>query len=869
VLPFDFRSEFGDEMEETFRQHRQSTHTGAGVWRMWWATVTDIVRMAPREHAAVLAQDMRYALRMMRKNRAFTLAAVLILGLGIGVNTSIFSVVNSVLLRELPYAQGNQLVIVRQSGLKAGVANMPWSVEDLKDYRKRSRTLSDLVEYHSMTFTLRGGPAPRQVRTGVVSHGFFGYLGVKPILGRAFTDADEQPGAQPVLILSYEFWKGQERGDPNIIGKKYEMNDRAHLVIGVLPAIPQYPNENDVYMTTTSCPFRSNPAFVSNRRRRMMQAFARLKPNVTLAESRADLTAVARDMQQQYPDAYPDSIGYSTAPLALREELTRTARPLLWSLLGAAAFVLLIACANVANLILARMARRERELVIRTAMGAGAGRLLRQLLTESLILALLAAGVGIAFAWASMELLTRFAAQLTPRAREISIDGWVLAFAIACAAITTVVCGTLAAVHARHEVANGLKENAGHGSQAASRGIVRKVLIAAQVAFSYMLLIGAGLMVNSLIRLESVDPGFAAQRSFAVSFDLNFTRYPNADSQRTAVRRVLERVREVPGVLASGVGSSFPMNPAVSGGGPPVSVRPAGDTRPDAELPTVNVGRSVTPDYFAALGVPLVSGRFFRDSDHAEAPRVMLVNRAFARRAWPNRDPVGQRVSFVNPRFIGAVLPQNVEVVGVVGDVKEFGPQAEVPASVYLPMEQSPNPGAVVVRVAGDTPSAIKAVRRAVLDANPEAAVVSVQTLEDARREAVAQPRTMARLFALFGLLALVIAVAGIGSMLALWVRQRMRELGIRIALGATPRDILATVLRQGMVLVAIGVVAGLAGALALARLIAKLLFEVTPTDMATYAAVSILLVGSALLACWIPARRAARIDPQIALRCE
>jgi putative ABC transport system permease protein len=298
-------------------------------------------------------------------------------------------------------------------------------------------------------------------------------------------------------------------------------------------------------------------------------------------------------------------------------------------------------------------------------------------------------------------------------------------------------------------------------------------------------------------------------------------------------------------------------------------MRPAGDTRPDAELPTVNVGRSVTPDYFAALGVPLLAGRNFRDSDHAEAPRVMLINRAFAKRAWPNRDPVGQRASFVNPRFIGAVLPQNVEVVGVVGDVKEYGPQSEAPAAIYLPMEQSPNPGAVVVRVAGDTPSAITAVRRAVLEANPEAAVVSVQTLEDARREAVSQPRTMARLFALFGLLALVIAVAGIGSMLALWVRQRMREIGIRIAMGASPHDILGTVVKQGMVLVAVGAAAGLAGALAMARLIAKMLFEVTPTDTATYAAVSVLLMGSALVACWIPARRAARIDPQIALRCE
>jgi putative ABC transport system permease protein len=870
ILPFDFRSEFGDEMEEAFREHRAASERrngSAGVCRMWWATIADIVRMAPREHAAVLKQDTRYALRMMRKNRGFTLAAIVILGLGIGVNTSIFSVVNSVLLRDLPYAQGDQLLILRQSGAKAGAGNIPWSVSDLRDYRERNRTLSDLVEYHSMTFTLLGGSEPHQVRTGVVSNGFFRYLGISPILGRSFTPEEEQPGAQPVLLLSYEFWKAQEHGDPNIIGKKYEMNDRTHIVIGVLPAIPQYPNENDVYMTTTSCPFRSRPAFIANRTGRMMRAFARMKPGVTLAQVRSDLNTIARDLQKQYPDAYPESIGYATEPLVLREELTHTARPLLWALLGAAAFVLLIACANVANLILARMARRERELVIRTAMGAGAGRLLRQLLTESLILAILAAGVGLAFAWASMELLTRFAAQLTPRAREISIDGWVLAFAIACAAATTVVCGTLAALHARTDVASGLKQNAGHGAPA--RGLLRSVLIAAQVAFSYMLLIGAGLMVNSLVRLQHVDPGFSDQHAFAISYDLNFSRYPNSAALRTATRRLLDRTRDIPGVVYRAVASSFPMDPNGPGSGIPVALRTVGDNRPDGELPTVNVGRSVSPDYFQALGVPLLAGRFFRDSDNGDAQPVVLVNRALARSAWPNSNPVGRTFSFVNPHFIGVILPKSVQVVGVVGDIKEFGPQQESPPVMYLPMEQSPNPVSIVVRTAGDTASTITAVRRAVLEANPEAAVVRVETLEEARADAVAQPRTTARLFGLFGLLALVIAVAGIGGMLALWVRQRMHEIGIRIALGASPGDILTAVVRQGMLLAMVGAAAGLAGSLMFARAIAKLLFEVTPTDPPTYVVVSVLLLGAALAACWIPARRAARIDPQLALRTE
>jgi predicted permease len=832
-----------------------------GIARMWWTTITDIVRMAPREHVSVLAHDTQFALRMMRKNLGYTLAAVLILGLGIGANTSIFSVVNSVLLRPLPYAHGNQLVILRQQATRAGVTDMPFSVSDINDYRQRNRSLSAIVEYHAMTFTLLGGTEPHRVRTGVVSAGFFQFLGVQPVLGRTFEPDDERAGAVPVLILSYEFWKKQERGDPNIIGKKYQMNDRAHLVIGVLPAIPQYPNENDVYMTTTSCPFRMRPAFIANRGARMMRVFGRLKPGVTLDQARADLGSIAGQLEKEYPASYTEKTGYGIVPLALREELTHEARPLLWTLLGAAAFVLLIACANVANLILARMARRERELTIRTAMGAGAGRLLRQLLTESLLLALLAAGVGIAFAYGSMGLLTSFAGQLTPRAREISVDGWVLGFAVVCATLTTVLCGSLAAIHTRGNMAASLKDEGSQSAPRASRSLVRSALITAQVAFSYMLLIGAGLMVNSLIQLQRVNPGFVPQHVFAVGVDLNFTKYPDSQSQRMAARRLIERIQPLPGVLSVAVSSSFPMDADNVGGGRPLRFRAFGDNRPDTEMPPVQSVRRVTPEYFRTVGIPLITGRAFRDSDTEESPLVVLVNQSMARRTWKNEDAVGKRITFDGEHFM--------EIVGVVGDVREFGPREDAPVQLYRPMMQDPFAGNVLVRTAADPELLIPAVRRAVLEANPESAVVKVKTLDEARSEAVASPRTTAQLFGLFAALALVIAVAGIGSMLALWVRQRMREIGIRIALGAAPSDILSTVLRQGMVLVALGVACGFGGALALTRLLKKLLFEVTPTDAPTYAVVSALLLAAALLACWVPARRAARIDPQTALRTE
>jgi predicted permease len=852
VLPFDFRSEFGDDMEIAFRQQREATgreRGGAGLLRMWWATITDILRMAPREHAAVLAQDARFALRMMGKNRGYTLAAILILGLGIGANTAIFSVVHSVLLSPLPYTSGDRLLVLHQSRARKGDP-MRFSVHELEDYRQRTHTLDSIVEYHAMTFTLLGHDEPHSVRTGVVSAGFFEFLGVRPLLGRTFQASEEAPGAQPVLILSYEFWKKQERGDPNIIGREYRMNDRTHIVIGVLPPIPQYPDENDVYMTTTSCPFRSRPAFIAGRDRRMMQAFGRLKPGIELSQAREDLGAVAAQLQKEYPASYPEALGYSVAPAVLRGELTQDARPLLWALLGAAAFVLLIACANVANLILARMAQRERELSIRWAIGAGAGRLLRQLLTESLILALVAAGVGIAFSWGSMELLRGFAAQLTPRAREISLDGWVLAFAVGAAGMTAMVCGSLAALHSRDGVTR---------SPMARRGRLRDVLIALQVAFSYMLLIGAGLMVHSMIQLQRVDPGFVAQHVFAISFDLDFTRYPTGDAQRLAGHRVLERVEPLPGVLAAAISSGFPMNPDTKIGGPAAHFRVYGDNRPESELPAVGVFRSVSPQYFRTLGVQILAGRAIAESDTEKTPLAAVINQSLAERAWGHQDPLGRKVTFDGEHWL--------EVVGIARDVKEFGPGRDTPGQIYTSQTQNPLAGCVVVRAAGEPASVIAAVRRAVLEANADAAVTRVETLEDARSEAVRPPRTVASLFALFAGLALVIAVAGIASMLMLWVRQRIREIGIRIALGAGPSEIVSTVLRQGMVLAVTGFVVGLAGSLALTRLIAKLLFQVTPTDMATFGAVSAVLLAAALAACWAPASRAARIDPQLALR--
>lgn len=866
ILPFDFRSEYGTEMELTFQDHRAEMQEEGGavaLARMWWNTISDIFLMAPREHLTVLSQDLRYALRMMKKNFGFTLSAVLILALGIGANSAIFSVLNSVLLKPLPYAEGDGLVVIRHPQVKLGVGDSLFSVPELRDLRERTKSLTDLVEYHTMTFTLLGGSEARSVRTGVVSPQYFHLFGVKPLLGRTFVAADDAPGAEAVLVLSYEFWKQAEGGDPHIVGRHYRMNDRTHTVIGVLPPIPQYPYENDIYMPTSSCPFRSRQTTIDNRQTRLVNLFGRLKQNVTQAQCANDLAGVSTHLAADYPDAYPKTSGFTVIPTLLRGDLTKQARPMIYVLLSAAGFVLLIACANVANLVLSRMARRKQELMIRAAMGAGSGRLLRQLLTESFLLAIAASVLGLLLASGSLELLKEFIAEVTPRAREIAMDHRVLAFAMLCAGAVTVFCGSISALSSRHDLASGMKEGGYSGTERGGN-LIRRVLIVAQVAFSFVLLIGAGLMINSFARLLRVYPGFESENIIAARIDLNNFKYTDTNTAVNFGRRVLEQLQSQPGVVSAAIGSSFPLDPVnlLFTGQPPARFQVEGDFRPDSELPPVSFARSVTVDYFKTLGIPVVSGRAFRESDDSRAASVMLVNQALAVKRWGKRDPVGSRITFDN----GATWSN---VVGVVGNVKESGLNGEIPYQIYQPIEQTGNVGSIIVRTTGDPQMMEELVRKAVNQADPEVPISFSKTLEEVRTDSVSSQRTLMRLFAMFGVLALLIAVGGISSMLALWVRQRMREIGIRMALGASPRVILRNVMRQGMILVAAGLALGLMLALGLSGFIATLLYQVHPYDQMTYLLVCVILMLAAAVACYPSARRASAVDPLLALRWE
>jgi putative ABC transport system permease protein len=810
-----------------------------------------------------LLQDIRYGTRILFRNPGFTVIAVFTLALGIGANTAIFSVIYGVLMKPLPYRDGNQLVIVQQQAPLARVNNVPFSYKELVDYREQNQTLADVVEHHTMSFTLLGGQEPQRVQTGVVSANFFDVLGVKPLLGRTFVASDEEHGSDAVLVLSYQYWKGSHGGDPAIVGRTFQMNNRPHTVVGVLPPIPQYPNEQDVYMPTVNCPARASEQFKANRNARMMSVFGRLKPGVPVEQAQADLSTLAGNLKNQYPESYPANRGYDASVTALHEELTRRAKPTFLILLGTAGLVLLIACANVANLTLARLMRREREMAIRAAMGAGRARLIRQLLTESTLVSVAGGVLGLALAAGGLQLLVSFAARFTTRASEIEIDGLVLVFTLGISVATGLVFGLMPAFTSDHQLTGALKEGGGRSSAGLRRQRMRNALIVAQVSVSFILLIWAGLMMRSLIKLQQVNPGFDPERVLAMRISPNWSKYNTNEQTRALLIRILDKARSAPGVLSASLGSTFPLNQLGITSGPfnrgfqiegqPI---PEGELAPQADL------RTASDDYFETVRQPLVIGRTFDKRDDEKALPVAIINQATARHRWGDDDPIGRRITFDRGQTW-------LTIVGIVGDVRQYGLDREPADEIYLPLAQAGFGGNLLVRTASDPMSIANLMREAVYQADPDTAVDRVQTLEQVRSDAVASPRLTAILLAMFAGLALVITAAGIAGVMALSVNQRTHELGVRLALGATPAKVLGMVMRQGMSFVLLGLSVGVVGALLLGRLMSSLLFAIEPTDPITFLAVALVLIAVAAAACFVPARRVTSIDPMTALRSE
>jgi putative ABC transport system permease protein len=811
-----------------------------------------------------LLQDIRYGLRMLANHAGFSALVVVTLALGIGANTAIFSVVYGVLLRPLPYADGGQLVVLHQQATHANLRDVPFSVKEVADYRNQSHTLADTVEYHSMAFLLLGENSAERVDTGVVSANFFDVLGVRPLLGRTFIPSDETVQADAVLVLSYQYWQRHCGGDPNIVGKVFQMNSRPHTVIGVLPPVPQYPDENDVYMTTAACPFRSSAAAIDHRDARLLTAFGRLKPGVALATAQADLSTVANQIATSYPEAYPAAYGYGIAAAPLQEELTRRARTTLLVLLGAAGFVLLIACANVANLQLSRLMKREREFAVRSALGASRKRLVRQLLTETVLLSLAGGVLGLMIASPTLALLVKFAERFTPRAAEVHIDWVVLTFTLSVSILSGLLFGLAPALSSGDHVSGVLKQNNAQTTSSRGRQRLRAGLVVLQIAVSFVLLIGAGLMMRSFFRLTRVDAGFSADRVLTFRVTPNFTHYSQNAQLSQLSDEMLRRVRAVGGVESAASATNFPFSKLAMTHGPgsvdfqiedhPVSKE---QMHPLVDLTFVSTG------YFETIRQPIVEGRTFSDQDREQSLPVAIINRTMATHRWANEDPIGKRVSFDQGK-------QWLTIVGVIGDAKEYGLDHPPGDEIYTPVSQSPPFAAsVVVRTSLAPESFFPMIRSTLRDLDPQLAIDQVQTLERLRDDSVASPRVTMMLLGIFAGLALVISASGIAGIMALSVSQRSHELGIRMALGQPTQSLVGMVVREGLIVALTGTALGLGGAIALGRMLSSLLYDTSASDMTTFVSVSIIFVLVAGMACLLPTWRVTLIDPFEALRQE
>ncbi len=806
--------------------------------------------------------DLRYGARTLAKNPFFAILAVLTLGLGIGANTATVSVINGVLLKPLPYENGDRLVLIQQSATQGGQQNIGVSIKELFDYRAQTSSFDQLVEFHQMSFDLLRRGEPDRVATGVVSPNFFDALGIQPVLGRTFIPTDDDHGAEAVLVLGHAYWRTKFGADPKIIGQVFEMNDRPHTVVGVLPAVPHYPNEVDVYMPTSACPFRSASErnIEANRRAfSALQVFGLLKAGATPEAAETEVTTVAQRWARDFPQVYRPGTGFQARTANVLEQLTSGAREMLLILLGTTGLVLLLACANVANLTLARMLRRDRELALRTALGAGRWRLVRQLLTESTLLSLFGGIVGLAFAWSTLDMLTRFAGRFTARTGEIELDPKVLGFTLLISVVTGLVFGTFPALASRVDLGSALKSSGKGIGDVRGGHRLQRGLIVAQVAVSVVLLAGAGLLLMSFYRLQRVDPGFRGDRVMSAEVFGNFTKYSNAQALRALYVSVLERLESAPGVVSAAVTNAVPLA-GLQPGQTRFQIRGRTYETPE-QRPVVDV-RTASPNYFGTLGIPIRLGRGFTELDHQDSAQVAVVNEAMLR-YWDGRDPIGTDVSFDNGQTW-------VAIVGIVGNVKTFGLDRDAAAQLYRPLRQSGGlAGRVLVRMTGDPSAAIGVIRSAVHGVDPDLPIENVRTLDEIRDTALATPRLTAMLLTIFAALALLVTITGITGVIAQSVSQRTQEFGIRMALGASQLSVLTMVLREGLIMVGLGLALGIAAALGFARVLQTYLYQTTPADPLTFAAVAMAFIVAGTFACLGPAWRATTVDPMVALRTE
>jgi putative ABC transport system permease protein len=806
-------------------------------------------------------QDLNYAFRLLRKHPAFATVAVLTLALGIGANTAMFTVVHAVLLRPLAFRDPARLVLVAE---RNNYNTISVSYENYRDWRDQSRSFDGPLQATvGATTTLTGSGEPERLSLRRMSAGLLPMLGVSPVVGRGFADADDRAGAVPVALLAYGLWQRRFGGSPDVIGKTLDLDAQSFTVAGVLPRGFEILQPADVYV-----PFHPWAATLPDDRNWHpgIIALGRLKDGVSRRQATSEMVAIAKRLEEQYPTF---DTGISAEVVGLQDQMVQNVRPALWVLLGAVSFVLLIACANVTNLLLARAASRGREVAIRTALGASRVRLVRQLVTESLLLSLLGGVVGLVLAWASLGALLRLAADALPAAFSVDLDPAVLAFTFVVAAGTGLVFGVAPALRATKLDLRDVLNEGSHGSTGAPRAQrLRGLLVTAESALAMLLLVGAGLLLESFARLQNVSPGFQVDHLFVADVPLSQGAYSKPEQRAEFFDRVVERASALPGVRSAGAASFLP----VSGGGSALHFNITGRPVNGPSEYTAAGYRVVTPRYFETLGVPLLKGRLFAASDGERAPSVVIVNATMARTYFADRNPLGQRLQ------LGATpVPENevptMEIVGVVGDVIQ-GLDVDAKAEMYLPYRQGDRllPAfqlSVVMRTAGAPLTQAAALRAAIAGIDPGQPLVKPRTMEANVATSVAQPRFRTWLIGIFAGLALLLAAIGIYGVLSYSVTQRTREIGIRVTLGAARGHVVRTVVGEGLRFTLLGVALGVAGGLAVTRVLQGFLFGVSAFDPTAFLGAAILLVVVAVAASLGPARRATRVDPMVALRNE
>ena len=811
-----------------------------------------------------LSQDVRYGLRMLFKTPGFSIVAIMALALGIGANTAIFSVVNAVLLRPLPFQNSEQLVAVWENDYQRGQERGSFSYPDFADLRAQSQSFEQLASYHNADFVLTGSGEPVRLQGAVVNAEMFSLLQESPLLGRSFVPDEDKPDANGrVAILSQELFQKRFNADASLINQSITLDGTQYTVIGVMPRAFQFPVQNEpveLWTTMAGDASGTEPA-TGQRGSRYLKVIGRLKPGVSLEQGEAEVSTIAKRLEQQYQDTNSHKT-FKLEPAL--HALVGDVRPALLILMGAVAFVLLIACANVANLLLARAMSRHKEIAIRSALGASRMRVVRQLLIESVLLSLAGGALGLLLAFWWTHLLVSLGKDDIPRALQVGLDWRVLGFTLFVSVTTGLLFGLVPALHSsRTQLVETLKEGSRGSGEGARRNFTRSVLIVTELAIAVVLLVGAGLLLQSLWRLRHVSPGFQAQNVLTFNLALPAVRY-STDQQAVFYHDLVTHIESLPGVQAASVVTPLPL------GGDMYSLSYETDGRPMAkkDLPKAdffNVGLG----YFRTMGIPFIKGRDFNETDQHKSVQVIIINETLARERFPNEDPIGKRIK---PGFFTYEdeKPAMREIVGVVADVRNRGLTKEARPCVYVPQTQIPfNQMTVVVRTNNDPRTVISAVTKEVASLDRELPLFTIKTLDEYLSTAITAPRFNTTLLSLFAAVALVLTIVGLYGVMSYSVAQRTNEIGIRMALGAQSRDVLRLIVGQGLKLVLLGLVMGLLGAAALMRVIASLLFGVTAKDPLTFVAVSIVLIVVALLACYIPARRATRVDPIEALRYE